>query len=329
METKKPLVVLTHRLPADWLAALEGKCELVSGAADAERITPEVMPEIIRADGLMTTLSDRIDAAVIEQAVNLRVISNMAAGVDNIDLDACTKRKIAVGNTPGILTDSVADLTMALLLSLVRQLPQAAKDARTGNWKTWAPAGWLGMELNGAILGVVGMGKIGAAVARRAKAFGMKIIYTSRSTHTEIERELNAEFRSLDKLLAESDVVSLHTPLTPETRGMIDEAALRKMKPGAFLINMARGVVVDSEALYRALSEGWIAGAGLDVTAPEPLPPEHPLYRLDNCLILPHIGSATCQTRRKMAQMACENLLAGLQGQRMPYCANPTVYEMM
>lgn len=329
MEIKKPLVIVTHRLPADWLAALDEKCELVYGAADAERITPELMAHMAQADGLMTTLSDRIDAAIIEQAVNLRVISNMAAGVDNIDLDACTKRKIAVGNTPGVLTNSVADLTMALLLSLVRQLPQAAQDARCGNWKTWAPAGWLGMELDGAVLGVVGMGKIGAAVARRAKAFGMKIIYTSRSAHPDIERELNAGFRTLDKLLAESDVVSLHTPLTPETRGMIDEAALRKMKAGAFLINMARGVVVDSAALHRALSEGWIAGAGLDVTDPEPLPPDHPLYQLDNCLILPHIGSATWQTRAKMAQMACENLLAGLEGQRMSYCANPTVYEMV
>jgi glyoxylate reductase len=218
-------------------------------------------------------------------------------------------------------------MTMTLLLAMARRLMEASEDARHGRWTTWTPTAWLGSDLHGATLGIVGMGKIGQAAAARAKAFGMKIVYNSRRTKPEAEAELAATYLSLDELLAQSDFVSLHTPLTSETRHLIDAAALRRMKPTAILVNMARGPVVETEALVRALQEGWIQAAALDVTDPEPLPADHILYTLKNCLIAPHIGSATWHTRRRMAELACENLLAGLNGRRLPHCANSQVYE--
>jgi phosphoglycerate dehydrogenase-like enzyme len=199
-------------------------------------------------------------------------------------------------------------------------------DARDGFWQTWSPTGWLGADLRGATLGIVGMGKIGKAVAERARGFGLKIIYTDSLNFPEVESNFAAEYRPLDGLLGESDFISLHCPLTSQTRGAIDEMALKKMKPSAILINTARGPIVVHDALVRALREGWIRAAALDVTDPEPLPPQHPLYDLPNCLIVPHIGSATYGTRRRMAEMACENLLAGLEGGKLPNHVNPEVY---
>ena len=322
-----PLVLITHALPAEWLTSLEGKCRTLSGPAEGNRFLEELMDALPEADGILALLMAKIDETILTSAKKLRVVSNYAVGVDNVDLAACTRRGIPVGNTPGILTDATADLTMALMLSAARKLPQAAEDAREGRWKNWAPAGWLGMELAGAVLGIVGMGKIGGAVARRAAGFGMSILYTNLTPYPEVEETLGARRVALDELLAESDIVSLHVPLTAETRRMMNLEAFRKMKPGAILINAARGPVVDQEALYTALKSGTIAAAALDVTDPEPLPVEHPLYSLPNCLIVPHIGSATNTTRRKMAEIACENLLAGLEGKRLPFCVNPEVYQ--
>lgn len=314
-----PLVLLTHPLPADWLKSLEGRVRLIIGPEDAIGFPQALLEHLPEAEGLITLLTDRVDAALLARAPRLRVVSNMAVGVDNIDLQACKARGIVVGNTPGVLTDATADLTLALILSAARRLPQAAADAREGRWKTWSPTGWLGLDLNGATLGIFGMGKIGQAVARRARPFGLRILYTSPHAHPEVENELGATRVPFETLLEVSDILSLHCPLTPETRGLIDEAALRRMKPHAILVNMARGPVVVTEALVRALREGWIGAAALDVTDPEPLPPDHPLYHLPNCLIVPHIGSATWGTRRRMAEMACENLLAGLEGRPLPY----------
>jgi phosphoglycerate dehydrogenase-like enzyme len=265
--------------------------------------------------------------ALLAKAPNLRVVSNMAVGVDNIDLAACTRRGIPVGNTPGVLTEGTADLTFALLLAAARCLPQASQDARQGAWKTWSPAGWLGADLHGAALGIIGMGKIGRAVAKRALAFGLNIFYTDEQPCPEVENDLSAVCLSLDELLQRCDFISIHTPLTPNTRGMINEATLRKMKPNAILVNTARGPIIEMRALHQALRQGWIQAAALDVTDPEPLPPEHPLFSLPNCLITPHIGSATSNTRRRMAELACQNLLAGLAGQRLPHCVNPEVYR--
>jgi glyoxylate reductase len=319
-----PVVIMSHTLPDDWIAALQDECELHIGPTDAIELDPKLAKLLPIAEGLFTLLSIPITESVLNHAPKLRVISNMAVGVDNIDIRACTERKIPVGNTPGVLTESTADLTMSLLLSIARNIPQASLDARQGRWTTWSPAGWLGMELNGSTLGIIGMGKIGSAVARRAQGFGLKVVFTD----PQVKTEIGLLQVSLDELLERSDIVSLHAPLTPETRVMINQATLTMMKSNAILINAARGALVDTPALTEALREHRIAAAALDVTDPEPLPPSHPLYSLPNCLIVPHIGSATRQTRRKMAELACKNLLAGLRGEPLPHCINPEIYSL-
>lgn len=300
---------------------------MLVGPVDATGLSLELKAHLGEADGLYSLLTIPVNEELLAQAPRLRVVSNMAVGVDNIDLSACTRRGIPVGNTPGVLTEGTADLTMAIMLAAARRLPQASLDAQQGKWKTWSPTGWLGTDLHGANLGIVGMGKIGRAVARRAVAFGMRLLYTDSVPCADAESDMGAVCLPLDELLRRSDFVSLHTPLSAETRHMIGEAELRKMKPTTILVNTSRGPVVDMAALARALQEGWIAGAALDVTDPEPLPPEHPLFSLPNCLITPHIGSATWNTRRRMAELACDNLLAGLNGQHLPFCANPEVYK--
>jgi len=318
-----PIVLITHTLPEEWISPLEGRCEMFIGPTDATELDPLLIDLLPQAEGLFTLLTIPVTERVLRKSPKLRVVSNMAVGVDNIDVQACTLRKIPVGNTPGVLTESTADLTMALLLSIARNIPSASMDAREGRWKTWAPSGWLGMELNDSTLGIIGMGKIGKAVARRAMGFGMKILFTDPETRNEI----NAIQLPLGELLKNSDIISLHTPLTGETRGMINQSTLTMMKPTAILINTARGPLIDTPAIVDALVNNKIAAAALDVTDPEPLPPTHPLYGLPNCLIVPHIGSATQLTRLKMAAMACENLLAGLEGVRLPNCVNPEVYS--
>jgi glyoxylate reductase len=322
-KTKLPIVIMTHELPIEWIKALQSDCQLIIGPPDATVFDSFLIQKLSKATGLFTLLTIPITESLLQSAPNLRVISNMAVGVDNIDINACTRRKIPVGNTPGVLTESTADLTMALLLSIARNIPQASLDAREGRWKTWRPAGWLGMELSGSTLGIIGMGKIGRAVARRARGFGLKILYTD----SKISDEPDATKVTLEELFSQSDIVSLHAPLTPDTRGMINQTTFPMMKPSAILINTARGGLVDTRALLDALIGNKIAAAAIDVTDPEPLPPDHPLYSLNNCLIVPHIGSATQHTRRKMAELACENLLAGLAGRELPYCVNPEVYS--
>jgi lactate dehydrogenase-like 2-hydroxyacid dehydrogenase len=320
--SNKPVVVMTHHLPEDWIASLEGKCDLFIGPYDATQLGPELISVLPRAEGLFSLLTIPVNEFILEQAPKLRVVSNMAVGIDNIDVQACTLRNIPVGNTPGVLTESTADLTMAIMLACARKIPQSSLDARQGKWKTWSPAGWLGRELNGSILGIIGMGKIGKAVAKRAQGFGMRIIFTD-----PVEKEIqDATQVSLEELLRKSDIISLHAPLTPETKQLINQTTLSMMKPTSMLINAARGPLVDTAALMNALQTNKIAAAALDVTDPEPLPPTHPLYDIPNCLIVPHIGSATQKTRKKMAELACDNLLAGLRGKRLPHCVNPEVY---
>lgn len=323
-----PLVLVTHTLPDGWLGTLKDHCQLVIGPEDANLISPNLEKNLHKAEGLFTLLTITVDQELLSKAPNLKVISNMAVGVDNIDLAACTSRGIPVGNTPGVLTDGTADLTMAILLSAARRLFEANLDAREGRWKTWSPTGWLGKDLREATLGIVGMGKIGSAVAERAKGFGMKIIFSDPNPRQEIATLLGAQRVPFEDVLQLSDFISLHIPLTEDTRNLIDKMALQSMKPSAILVNTARGQIIDPNALLQALTNGWIAGAALDVTDPEPLPPDHPLYELPNCLIMPHIGSATWNTRRAMAERASENLLAGLEGRRLPYCVNPEVYQV-
>lgn len=322
-----PLVLLAHPLPPEWISSLQGRVRLLVGPAEPPGFAPHLLEQLGEAEGILCLLTDSVDQGLLDAAPRLRVVSNMAVGFDNIDIAACSRRSIPVGNTPGVLTDATADLTMALLLSAARILPKAAMDARDGFWRSWSPTGWLGADLRSATLGIVGMGKIGKAVAERSRGFGLKLIYTDSKQLPDVEATFAAEYRPLDDLLGGSDFVSLHCPLTAQTRGLIAETALRKMKHNAILINTARGPIVVNDALVHALREGWISGAALDVTDPEPLPPHHPLYDLPNCLIVPHIGSATHGTRRRMAEMACENLLAGIEGEKLPNHVNPDVYR--
>ena len=325
-----PFVLITHALPVEWLAPLAGHCTWISGppaeTQSGKGLSSDLIEQLPQADGLISLLTIPVDEDLLNQAPRLRVVSNMAVGVDNVDLAACTRRGIPVGNTPGVLTEATADLSMALILAAARRLPEAAADAKDGRWSTWNPTGWLGMDLHGAVLGIAGMGKIGQAVAARAQAFGMRLIYNDLTPLPEVEARLGARFVSFDDLLAHSDILTLHLSLSDGTRGLINAQALQRMKPSAILVNAARGPIVETSALQQALEQGWIRAAALDVTDPEPLPPDHPLYHLPNCLIVPHIGSATHQTRQRMAELACLNLLAGLEGKRLPYCANPEVY---
>jgi len=318
-----PLVLITHQLPPEWIRSVTDRCKFIIGPKDATRLVDELLIKLPEADGLFTLLTIPVTKELLTKAPKLKVVSNMAVGVDNIDLIACNERGIPVGNTPGVLTEGTADLTMALLLAIARGLKEASQDAIEGMWKTWSPTGWLGMDLDGATLGIIGMGKIGRAVALRARAFGLNIIYT------DVEEWAETWVRKvpLDDLLGQSDIISLHTPLTENTYHLINGDTIGKMKPSALLVNVARGPIIDTQALYLALKQGRIAGAALDVTDPEPLPPEHPLFSLKNCLIVPHIGSATKNIRRKMAELACINLLAGLEGKPLPYCVNPEVYK--
>jgi len=287
----------------------------------------QLMEYLSEADGLFTLLNIPIDKTILDKAPKLRVVSNMAVGYDNIDVGACTARGIPVGNTPGVLTDGTADLTMALLLTIARNLNPAHQDARNGLWKTWTPTGWLGADLKGAHLGIIGLGKIGEAVAKRALGFGLKILYYNQKRKLETEKSLGVIYSPLEELLRESDFVSIHVPLTPGTRHLINAERLQWMKPTAILINTARGGIVNTTDLITALEKKWIAAAGLDVTDPEPLPPDHPLWKLPNCFITPHIGSATRYTRKRMAELACENLIAGLENRTLPYCVNLEVYK--
>ena len=314
----RPLVLVTRSLPEAWIESLQEHARLIVGS-EAPGIDDALRAALPEASGILSLLTETIDAAVLDAAPRLRVVSNMAVGVDNIDVAACRARGIAVGNTPGVLTEATADLAMTLILAAARRLPEAIADAKAGRWTTWSPTGWLGRDLLGAKLGIVGLGQIGGAVARRARAFGMQILYTCRSPRPEAAARLGARQVDLTALLAVSDIVSLHVPLTEQTRHLIDARALRAMKRSALLINTARGPVVDSEALLEALRSGRIAGAALDVTDPEPLPAGHPMYGVPNLLIAPHIGSATEGTRRRMAELACANLIAGLQGRPLPH----------
>ncbi|HWB76574.1 MAG TPA: D-glycerate dehydrogenase [Nannocystaceae bacterium] len=311
-----PKVVVTRALPDGWLDALAHRCEAVIGPADRGGWCDETWAALPEAEGIFAMLTEPVDREVLARAPKLRVVSNMAVGVDNIDLAACRSRGIAVGNTPGVLTEATADLTMALVLAWSRRVVEAAADARDGRWRTWSPTGWLGRDLAGARLGLVGFGKIARAVCRRALGFGMKVAYTRRSSGVD---HAGATRMELPELLASSDIVSVHVPLGEATRGLIDRDALARMRPGALLVNTARGPIVDRDALLDALVRGHLGGAALDVTDPEPLPASDPLYALPSVLVLPHIGSATVGTRRAMAQLACENLLAGLAGQPLPH----------
>jgi len=300
---------VTRTLPFPALDRLRSEHEVTVFPGPLPPTPDELRDNLENAEGLLCLLTDRIDEPTLNAAPRLRVISNYAVGADNIDLQAAAARGIPVGVTPDVLTDATADLTLALILAAARNLTEAARAVRDGGWRTWEPAGWLGLELRGARLTIIGPGRIGLAVGARARAFGMDVDLVGRRDDV------------LTKL-AGADVVSLHAPLTPQTRHLIDAQALEAMKPTAILVNTARGALVDTDALAQALHTHTIAAAALDVTDPEPLPPDHPLLQAPNLLVVPHIGSATHAARERMADLAVDNLLAGLAGEPLPHAAN-------
>ncbi len=315
MAENRPRVFVSRKLPASGLARLDqaADCSVWPGRMPPSR--EELLAAVKGCHAIVSLLSDRIDAAVFDAAgPQLKAVSNFAVGVNNIDLDEAARRGILVGNTPDVLTDATADIAVALMLAAARHLQPAFDAVRDGDWRTWEPTGWLGQDLVGRSLGIVGMGRIGAAVARRmAGGWGMNVLYTARS-EKRVEAVPSARRVSLEELLRQSDFVSLHTDLTDQTRGMIDAQRLAMMKPTAVLVNTSRGAVIDQDALVQALTFGRPWAAGLDVTDPEPLPPDHPLVGLSNCIILPHIGSATVASRDAMAEICVDNVLAALAG---------------
>jgi glyoxylate reductase len=314
---------VTRRLPQKGMRLVLEHCNAEVWPSATPPTHAELLAAIAGKVGLVSMLTDAIDADLIAGAPDLMVISNCAVGVDNIDVKAASTRKIPVGNTPGVLTDATADLTFALLLCAARRILEGTQYVRAGMWKTWDLQLLLGADLAGRTLGIVGYGRIGQAVARRADGFGMRVIYfdpTPRSSPGAVSVPF-------DELLGESDFVSLHVPLNETTRHLINSGTLAKMKPTAVLVNTSRGPVVDHAALYRALADGRLFAAGLDVTEPEPLPADSPLLGLPNCVVVPHLGSASVWTREQMALLAAENLIAGVHGRRLPHCVNSEVYE--
>jgi glyoxylate reductase len=276
-------------------------------------------------DGLLTLLTDQIDGDLLDRLPTVRVVSNLAVGYDNINVPAATERGVAVCTTPDVLTETTADFAFALLLASARRVVDSANAVRQGEWRVWEPMGYLGLDIAGGTIGIVGLGRIGTAMARRARGFGMRVLYSGRAAKPNIEAQLGAKFVSLAELLHESDFVSLHVPLTKETRHLIGAHELSQMKSTAILINSARGPLIDTEALADAVEAGRLWGAALDVTDPEPIPAAHRLVTMTNVLITPHIASATQETRGKMAELAARNLLAVLNGQEPPRCLNPEV----
>jgi glyoxylate reductase len=323
-----PKVFITRRIPEKGLQMLQG---MVDAEVWPDELPPpaDVIREKVRGvDGLLCLLTDRIDAGLMDAAgSSLKVISQFAVGYDNIDVPAATVRRIPIGNTPGALTDATADFTWALLMAAARRVTEGDRFARSGEWKTWGPTFLLGPDVAHATLGIIGFGRIGQALARRARGFDMTIYYSDPTRHPELEESLGVVYGSVEEVLAVSDFISLHTPLTPDTNHLISHAQFAMMKPGAILINTARGGIIDPQALYDALHTHRIAAAALDVTEPEPIPLDSPLLSLENLIITPHIASASIQSRNKMAEMAAANLLAGLKGEHLPNCVNPEVYR--
>lgn len=327
METL-PRVYVTRLIPKAGLDLLRGCAQVKVWEGQLPPPREVLAEEVGAVEGLLSLLTDEIDGELMDAAPQLRVISNYAIGYDNIDVPAATERGIMVCHTPGILTDTTADFAFTLLACVGRRVVEAARYVREGNWKTWGPMLCLGHDLYGATLGLIGLGRIGSAVAKRASGFQMRVLYHDLERIPTLEKELGLIYTDLDSLLERSDFVSLHTPLTPETHHLIGGRQLKMMKKSAILVNTSRGAVIDRQALYEALVSGEIAGAGLDVTDPEPIDPDDPLLQLDNCVVVPHIASASVATRTLMATLAAENLVAGLQGRMPRNPVNPEVLDL-
>ncbi len=320
----RPKVFVARRIPDAGLNAIAAACDVDVWPEQLPPPPDELRRRVADCDGLVSLLTDRVDAALLDAAPKLKVVSNFAVGFNNVDVHACTARGVSVGNTPGALTDATADIAVTLLLAAARRIAESAADAKAGRWLTWEPLGWLGQDLTGRTLGIVGMGRIGFAAAKRLHhGWGMTVLYTARGPKADADRELKASRVEFGELLARSDFVSVHADLNPTTQGLFSTAQFAQMKRTAVFVNTSRGPLVDQAALAEALRSGVIFAAGLDVTDSEPLPPGHELYALPNCVIVPHIASATVDTRNAMARLCANNLLAGVKGEALPNCVNP------
>ena len=321
----RPRIFVTRAMVGDGLHRLAESADVTVWPDADPPPPPALLEHAQRSDGLLTTISDRIDGAFLDAAPSVRAVSQLAVGYDNIDVPAATERGVIVCNTPGVLTDATADLAFALMLAHARRLFAGDRALRNGDWGEWSPLFMLSHDLHGKTLGIVGLGAIGRAMAERAHGFKMPILYWSRSRKPDAEAALPAQWRELDDLMREADYISIHLALSEESRGLIDERRIRLMKPEAVLVNTARGPIVDQEALYGALVARRIGGAALDVFAEEPLPPGHPLLALENVVVSPHVGSATFETRARMTDLAVDNLLAFFRGERPAAPVNPGV----
>jgi len=325
----KPRVYITRRIPEVGVRLLRECCEVEY----RDEVPPPAREELLEAvrdvDAIYCTLNEKIDRSVLDRAERLKVVGTMSVGVDHIDVEYATSKGVYVVHTPGVLTETVADHAWALLLSAARRVVEADGFVRRGEWKIpWAPTMMLGHDLHGKVLGIIGLGRIGAAVARRAKGFDMKVLYYDVVRRTDLERELGVEYAPMEKILRESDFISIHVPLTPQTRKLIGERELKLMKKTAILVNTSRGMVVDQRTLTKALKEGWIAGAGLDVFEEEPIRPDDPLLKLKNVVLTPHIGSASYDTRNKMAELTASGIIKVLRGEKPENLFNPEVMKV-
>jgi D-3-phosphoglycerate dehydrogenase len=318
-------VFVTRELPQKALDYLGERCDLEVNPENRALTKEEIIDGIRGKDGLLCHITDKIDEEVINSATDLKMIANCAVGFDNVDVEAATRRDLPVSNTPGVLTDTTAELAWALLLSTARRVAEGDRFTRAGKYRGWDPMLLHGLDLKGKTLGVLGAGRIGTAFALKSRGFDMKVIYTERRANEVLDRELGAEKLEMDELLERADFISIHLPLTPETHHIIGERELKLMRRNAILVNTSRGPIIDEKALAKALKKGWIGGAGLDVYENEP-EVEPGLLKLDNVVLLPHLGSATEETRTKMAMMAAENLIAGLEGKIPPNCVNPELF---
>lgn len=320
----KPKVFITRKIPETGLIKIREACEVILWEDELPPNHDEMLEKVPGISGLLSLLTDKIDAEIMDKAGSqLVVISNYAVGYNNIDIQAANQRKIAVGNTPDVLTDATADHAFALMLAAGRHIVAGEKNVQQGAWKTWGPGIFLGADFKDATLGLIGYGRIGKAMAKRASGFDMKVIFYDPTEETDEK----AQKVSLETLFQQSDVISLHAPLTPKTRYMMNKEAFKQMKQNCILINTARGEIIESDALYQALKNKQIFAAGIDVTDPEPILPDSPLLSLENLIITPHIASASFKTREKMAVMAANNILAGIRGQPLLNIVNPEIYQ--
>jgi len=325
---KKPKVYVTREMPERGLSIIKERFEAEVWSDYAPPPKKTIIEKAAKVDALATLLSDKIDAEVFDAAPNLKIVAQMAVGFDNIDVNEATKRGIYVTNTPGVLTETTADFAWALLMAVARRVVEADKYVRMGKWKVgWHPMMMQGRDIYGATIGIVGLGRIGCAIAKRAKGFDMTVLYFDVVRRPDFEKEYNIQFTELDTLFQKADFVTIHLPLTKETYHLVDEKKLRLMKKTAYLINNARGPIVNEKALYKALKEGWIAGAAFDVFEQEPTSVQNPLLKLDNVVVAPHISSSSYETRSRMAEMVAENLVAFFEGKTPPNLVNPEVVK--